>query len=62
MNKHSIVKFKTPETESETNLFFIVLEDRHDRVLVTELEGKTDYAIRPTFVYSKSDLVLCTNY
>jgi hypothetical protein len=55
------LKFRDPQP-SEENDRFVVIEDRDTRVLVADATGRFDhYAIRPTFVYLKSDLIDAEN-
>ena len=52
----SVVKFGDPQSEDERAERFVVRELRGERVLVEDLQSAA--AIKPTFVYLLSDMVL----
>ncbi len=63
MTKGDYVRFKYPADVKESLLLFEVLEMRETRILVREVIhiGITNpYYIRPTFVYSASELESAT--
>ena len=51
-----IVKFKNPDDDKESELRFIILQCRGDRLLV-ELINCPEFKIPPQFVYLTSDLM-----
>jgi hypothetical protein len=52
-----LVKFKEPMSQAEVLEVYEVLEDRDTRVLVTLTNGLKNFAIKPTFVFAKSDMI-----
>ena len=60
-----IVKYSDPfaDGRDESHLRFIVLEDRDDRVLITELKKHDAYEIKPLFCFHKDHFVIVkTNF
>jgi hypothetical protein len=56
LQRGTVVQFRNP-TEEEKNLFFQVIEDREEVVLVNPLMiSFQDWEVRPSFVYLKTDL------
>ena len=56
MTTGTLVRFATPQNDDEKAAIMSVVEDRGDRVLVTDTRF-ADWRVRPTAVYPKSDLV-----
>lgn len=56
MKPGTVVKFKEPLNKEEETERFIVLEDREDRVLLSDLAFKA-WPIPPVFCYRKNYMV-----
>lgn len=54
--KSPLFRFKTEMEPGDADQRFVVVEDRGDRVLVEETTLFGSWAIKPQFVYLKSDL------
>lgn len=51
------VKFAKPTDSEEASAVMVVIEDRGDRVVVSDLDHFTHFAIVPQSVYATSDIV-----
>jgi hypothetical protein len=56
MKEKDLVKFKECLEDGDEDAVMVILEDRDDRVLVSDLRFK-DWTIMPTSVYQKDELM-----
>lgn len=52
----TVVRFANPLDESEKKATFVVIEDRETRLFV---EAVCNMALRPKYVYNKTDMEIC---